>query len=46
MLLTCIKLLFVIKVFVLSTFKWPLKTGFTVRQQQRKFASVMNTAYL
>ena len=29
-LLTCIKLPFVIKIFVLSTFEWPLKTGFTV----------------
>ena len=27
---TFIKLLFVIKTFVLSTFEWPLKTGFTV----------------
>ena len=25
-----LKLLFVIKVFVLSIFEWPLKTGFTV----------------
>ena len=30
MLLTFIKLSFVIKIFVLSIFKWPLKTGFTV----------------
>ena len=29
-LLTFIKLPFVIKVFVLSIFEWPLKTGFTV----------------
>ena len=29
-LLTCIKLPFVIKIFVLSIFEWPLKTGFTV----------------
>ena len=29
-LLTFIKLPFVIKVFVLSFFEWPLKTGFTV----------------
>ena len=29
-LLTFIKLPFVIKIFVLSVFKWPLKTGFTV----------------
>ena len=27
---TFIKLLSVIKIFVLSIFKWPLKTGFTV----------------
>ena len=30
MLLTFIKLPFVIKIFVLSIFEWPLKTGFTV----------------
>ena len=29
-LLTCIKLPFVIKIFVLSIFEWQLKTGFTV----------------
>ena len=28
---TFIKLPFVIKIFVLSIFEWPLKTGFTVR---------------
>ena len=27
---TFIKLLFVIMIFVLSIFEWPLKTGFTV----------------
>ena len=27
---TFIKLLFVIKIFVLSIYEWPLKTGFTV----------------
>ena len=27
---TFIKLAFVIKIFVLSIFEWPLKTGFTV----------------
>ena len=27
---TCIKLPFVIKIFVFSSFEWPLKTGFTV----------------
>ena len=30
LLLNFIKLPFVIKIFVLSMFKWPLKTGFTV----------------
>ena len=30
MLLTFIKLLFVIKTFVLSIFEWPFYTGFTV----------------
>ena len=29
-LLTFIKLPFVIKIFVLTIFEWPLKTGFTV----------------
>ena len=29
-LLTCIKLPFVFKTFVLSIFEWPLKTGLTV----------------
>ena len=29
-LLTLVKLPFVIKIFVLSIFEWPLKTGFTV----------------
>ena len=29
-LLTCIKLPFAFKTFVLSIFEWPLKTGFTV----------------
>ena len=29
-LMTCIKLHFVIKIFVLSNFEWPLKTGFIV----------------
>ena len=30
MLLTFIKLPYVIKIFVLSVFEWPLKTGFTL----------------
>ena len=35
---TFIKLPFVIKVFVLSIFEWPLKTGFTVQDLvNRKF---------
>ena len=29
-LLTCIKLPFVIMIFVLSIFEWPVKTGFSV----------------
>ena len=29
-LLTCIKLLFVIKIFILSIFEWPFYSGFTV----------------
>ena len=32
-LLTCIKLPFAIKTFVMSIFEWPLKTGFTVQVQ-------------
>ena len=32
MLVIIIKLPFVFKTFVLSIFKWPLKTGFTVHQ--------------
>ena len=35
-LLTFIKLLFVIKIFVLSIFEWPLKTGFTVTSMEAK----------
>ena len=34
-LLTVIKLPFVIKIFVLSIFEWPLKTGFTVYVKTR-----------
>ena len=30
---TLIKLPFVIKIFVLSIFEWPLKTGFTVQSK-------------
>ena len=33
-LLTFIKLLFVIKIFVLSSFEWPFYTGFTVVPDQ------------
>ena len=36
-LLTSIKLPFVIKIFVLSNFEWPLKTGFTVSFCVEKF---------
>ena len=35
-LLTCIKLHFVSKIFALSIFEWPLKTGFTVDVQISK----------
>ena len=31
---TFIKLPFVIKIFVLSIFEWPLKTGFTVVEEK------------
>ena len=34
MLLSFIKLSFVIKIFVLSIFKWPFYTGFTVHMQK------------
>ena len=34
-LLTFIKLPFVIKIFILSIFEWPLKTGFTVELNPR-----------
>ena len=33
---TFIKLPFVIKIFVLSIFEWPLKTGFTVQRYLTK----------
>ena len=36
-LLTFIKLAFVIKNFVLSMFEWPFKTGFTVALNVQKF---------
>ena len=37
---TFIKLPFVIKIFVLSIFEWPLKTGFTVHVQISKLTMV------
>ena len=35
-LLTCMKLPFVIKIFVLSSYEWPLKTGLTVFLTEKK----------
>ena len=51
---TFIKLLFVIKIFVLSIFEWPLKTGFTVSDSaihsehtaSRKACIVYNLIYV
>ena len=40
---TFIKLSFVIKIFVLSIFEWPLKTGFTI---QDIFSQYMNQLYM
>ena len=37
-LLTFIKLLFVIKIFVLSIFEWPVYTGFTVSNKYKFLA--------
>ena len=37
-LLSFIKLPFVLKIFVLSLFEWPLKTGFTVQCTYRLFS--------
>ena len=39
-LLTFIKLPFVMKIFVLSIFEWPLKTGFTVSALMRERVSL------
>ena len=39
-LLTFIKLPFVIKIFLLSIFEWPLKTGFTVVSHAQGFLKV------
>ena len=41
---TFIKLLFAIKTFVLSTFKWPLKTGFTVHPLALVFHNAIDLA--
>ena len=44
-LLTCIKLPFVIKIFILSNFEWPFKTGFTVSSRSvmpRMWAGMVN----
>ena len=41
-LLTFIKLLFAFKIFVLSIFEWPLKTGFTVHVHSRRQLSMYN----
>ena len=38
---TFIKLSFVIKIFVLSTFEWLLKTGFTVLLISKAFLNVL-----
>ena len=38
---TFIKLPFVFNTFVLSTFKWPLKTGFTVITKRKRGSSVV-----
>ena len=34
---TSIRLPFVFKIFVLSSFEWPLKTGFTVKKSTHKY---------
>ena len=41
-LLTFIKLLFVIKIFVLSIFEWRLKTGFTVFRRHTGICQSVN----
>ena len=41
-LLTFIKLLFAFKIFVLSIFEWPLKTGFTVPNSGDSDKMVLN----
>ena len=45
-LLTFIKLPFVIKVLVLSIFEWPLKTDFTVLSRQEEQTSKVVTGRL
>ena len=44
-LLTLIKLPFVIKVFVLSIFEWPLKTGFTVDDAYFSDSRTLNSLF-
>ena len=39
-----IKLPFVIKIFVLSIFEWPLKTGFTVTRETEHYTGTMFNA--
>ena len=45
-LLTFIKLPFVIKIFVLSIFEWPFKTGFTVSADQTEIMRKMACAFV
>ena len=45
-LLTFIKLPFVIKIFVMSIFEWPFYTGFTVRFETNFFFQDLLVAYL
>ena len=40
---TCIKLPFVIKIFVLSIFEWPFNTGFTVYQTVDKVLNITSS---
>ena len=46
MFLTCIKPPFVIKIFVLSIFEWPLKTGFTVLQNVHLYIIIVTVSFL
>ena len=40
-LLTCIKLLYGFKTFVMSNFEWPLKTGFNVLHHIRPYLAII-----